>query len=47
MTAVEDYLQPEGGWRQPVETRLPPPPPSQRGVAFRAISGVSRLFGRE
>lgn len=47
MTAVEDYLQPEGGWRQPVETRLPPPPPSQRGVAFRAISGVSKLFGRE
>lgn len=47
MTAVEDYLQPEGGWRQPRETRLPPPPPSQRGVAFRAISGAGKLFGRD
>lgn len=41
-----DALQPEAGWAVPAGSRLPVPPPKQRGVLFRALSGASRCFGR-
>ncbi len=47
MTQVDDFLQPEGGWRQADTERLPPPPPSKRGYAFRALSRAGKLFGRD
>ncbi|HEY0914964.1 MAG TPA: carboxymuconolactone decarboxylase family protein [Solimonas sp.] len=40
-------LQPEGGWVGFAEPRLVPPPPSQRGLLFRAVSGGARMFGRK
>lgn len=40
-------LQPEGGWIQLAEPRLRPPPPPQRGLLFRAVSGGARMFGRK
>lgn len=41
-----DTLQPTQGWAVPAGNRLPVPPPRQRGLLFRALSGVSRWFGR-
>lgn len=41
-----DPLQPADGWAAPETLRLPPPPPSERGMAFRSMSLVSRWFGR-
>jgi len=40
-------LQPERGWVQAATPRLRPPPPSERGLLFRAVAGGARLFGRE
>lgn len=45
MTA-SDPLQPESGWAAPTSPRLPAPPPRERGMLFRTVSRVSRLFGR-
>lgn len=45
MTA-SDPLQPESGWAAPASPRLPAPPPRERGLLFRTVSQVSRLFGR-
>lgn len=39
-------LEPADGWAGAGRLRLPPPPPAQRGVLFRAMSGLSGLFGR-
>lgn len=39
-------LQPAQGWAQPSTVRLPPPPAKERGVLFRSVAVVSRLFGR-
>lgn len=41
-----DELEPEGGWIKAETTRLPPPPPSRRGLLFRGVSVASRFFGR-
>ena len=41
-----DPLQPESGWAAPASPRLPAPPPRERGLVFRSVSRVSRLFGR-
>lgn len=41
-----DQLEPEGGWITAERTRLPPPPPSRRGLLFRGVSMASRFFGR-
>ncbi|MCH8543771.1 MAG: carboxymuconolactone decarboxylase family protein [Alcanivorax sp.] len=41
-----DLLQPIGGWAGPSQPRLIPQPLAERGVLFRAVSRVSRLFGR-
>ncbi len=40
-------LQPERGWIRSAEPRLRPPPPAQRGLLFRAVSGGARMFGRK
>ncbi len=41
-----DLLQPEQGWSNVTNSRLQPPAPSQRGMTFRAVSALSRFFGR-
>lgn len=41
-----DGLQPEGGWIGPAAPRLLPPPPGQRGLLFRGVSLLARVFGR-
>lgn len=46
MSAVTG-LEPERGWIAAPAPRLPPPPPSARGLLFRCISGGARLFGRK
>lgn len=43
----EDLLQPPEGWAEVARERLPAPPLAQRGLAFRGLSRVSKLFGRE
>lgn len=40
-------LQPERGWILSATPRLQAPPPAQRGLLFRAVSGSARLFGRK
>lgn len=40
-------LEPDGGWIRTETMRLPPPPPSRRGLMFRAVSQASRFFGRQ
>lgn len=47
MPAPTDPLEPEGGWRQADTPRIPPPPPAERGLAFRTISQAAKLFGRK
>lgn len=47
MAEKQDFPMPETGWAQPQTVRIPPPPPARRGVLFRAVSGVARLFGRD
>ena len=44
--STTDLLQPEGGWAQPEQVRLPPPPPAKRGLLFRTMALASRWFGR-
>ncbi len=39
-------LAPPGGWAGPAAPRLRAPPPAQRGLVFRAVSRLSRFFGR-
>lgn len=41
-----DLLQPPGGWAEPSQPRLTPQTVAQRGVLFRTVGRVSRLFGR-
>lgn len=41
-----DRLAPEGGWAAPAHERLPAPADRDRGIAFRGLSKLSRLFGR-
>lgn len=41
-----DLLQPPGGWAEPSQARLTPRPPAQRGLLFRSVGRLSRLFGR-
>ncbi len=43
---MPDFLSPDEGWITGSAVRLPPPPPNERGLPFRAISGLSSLFGR-
>lgn len=45
--ATLPILVPEGGWASARRVRLAPPPPAQRGMLFRSLSGVTRLFGRD
>lgn len=40
-------LQPDRGWILTDTPRLQAPPPSRRGLLFRAVSGGARLFGRK
>ncbi|AXQ30339.1 carboxymuconolactone decarboxylase family protein [Solimonas sp. K1W22B-7] len=40
-------LQPERGWVHAAAPRLRPPPPSERGLLFRSVTGGARLFGRK
>jgi len=47
MEEKQDFPMPEAGWAQPQTVRIPPPPPARRGVLFRAVSGIARLFGRD
>src|SRR5690606_38018922 len=42
----QDLLQPVAGWAAPQGTRLPPPPPRERGLLFRTMALASRWFGR-
>src|SRR5690606_7378010 len=42
----QDLLQPAAGWAAPQGTRLPPPPPRERGLLFRTLALASRWFGR-
>ena len=42
----QDLLQPAAGWAAPQDTRLPPPPPRERGLLFRTLALASRWFGR-
>lgn len=42
----QDRLQPSKGWAVPTGQRLPIPTPKERGLLFRSMSNVSRLFGR-
>lgn len=46
LTPQNDLLMPEGGWASPAHERLPAPADSERGIAFRSLSKLSRLFGR-
>lgn len=41
-----DELIPPGGWITTGKVRIPPPPPSERGLMFRGISHLSRFLGR-
>ncbi|MBA4152601.1 MAG: carboxymuconolactone decarboxylase family protein [Acinetobacter sp.] len=41
-----DLLQPVQGWLSPMNSRLTPPAPSERGITFRAVSALSSFFGR-
>lgn len=41
-----DFLAPAEGWRGPVRARLPAPPPAARGLLFRQVSRLARMFGR-
>jgi alkylhydroperoxidase family enzyme len=41
-----DPLMPEGGWAEAESLRLPAPPEPERGLAFRAVTKLSRFFGR-
>lgn len=43
---TQDSLQPPGGWATAATVRIPPPPPAQRGLLFRAVSRLSVLLGR-
>ncbi|TAM09408.1 MAG: carboxymuconolactone decarboxylase family protein [Nevskiaceae bacterium] len=47
MTIPTDPLQPTDGWLQADPPRILPPPPAERGVAFRTVSRASRWFGRK
>lgn len=44
---MNDLLQPPQGWALPEGERLPVPPPQHRGLFFRAVSWLSRWFGRK
>lgn len=46
MTDLIERIQPKDGWATPLDPRLPLPPVAERGLLFRAISGLSRFFGR-
>ena len=41
-----DLLKPVQGWLNPINSRLTPPAPSERGITFRAVSVLSSFFGR-
>lgn len=41
-----DLLKPVQGWLNPINSRLTPPAPSERGITFRAVSALSSFFGR-
>lgn len=47
MKNPQDELRPSGGWASPERPRLAPPPPSRRGLMFRAVARASRLLGRK
>jgi alkylhydroperoxidase family enzyme len=40
-------LQPEAGWAGARRVRMQPPAPAERGLLFRSMSRLSRLFGRD
>ncbi len=43
---AKDSLEPASGWAGHGRLRLPPPPPSDRGMLFRGMSLFTRFFGR-